>query len=75
MCLAIPARVVSLQAATAMVDLDGVRKEVSTQLLDTVAVGDYVLIHVGFALERIDAVEAARTLALFAELRALDADR
>ncbi|PIW49477.1 MAG: HypC/HybG/HupF family hydrogenase formation chaperone [Zetaproteobacteria bacterium CG12_big_fil_rev_8_21_14_0_65_54_13] len=77
MCLAVPARVESLDtaAATAMIDLDGIRKEVSTQLLDEVAVGDYVLVHVGFALERIDAVEAAKTLALFAELRARDADR
>jgi len=76
MCLAVPARVESLDTATstAMIDLDGIRKEVSTQLLDEVAVGDYVLVHVGFALERIDAVEAAKTLALFAELRAQDAD-
>ncbi|PJA32148.1 MAG: HypC/HybG/HupF family hydrogenase formation chaperone [Zetaproteobacteria bacterium CG_4_9_14_3_um_filter_53_7] len=58
----------------AMVDLDGIRKEVSTQLLDEVAVGDYVLVHVGFALERIDPVEAAKTLELFAELRAMDAE-
>ncbi|OIO74946.1 MAG: hydrogenase assembly protein HupF [Zetaproteobacteria bacterium CG1_02_53_45] len=74
MCLAVPARVDSLDPATSMaiVDLDGIRKEVSTQLLDEVAVGDYVLVHVGFALERIDPVEAAKTLALFAELRALD---
>ncbi|WP_018294365.1 HypC/HybG/HupF family hydrogenase formation chaperone [Mariprofundus ferrooxydans] len=76
MCLAVPARVESLNtaASTAMIDLDGIRKEVSTQLLDEVAVGDYVLVHVGFALERIDAVEAAKTLALFAELRAQDAE-
>jgi len=58
----------------AMVDLDGIRKEVSTRLLDEVAVGDYVLVHVGFALERIDPVEAAKTLALFAELRAMDVE-
>lgn len=75
MCLAIPARIESLAAATAMaiVDLDGIRKEVSIQLLDDVAVGDYVLVHVGFALERIDPEEAAKTLAMFAELRAMDA--
>ncbi|TLS68276.1 HypC/HybG/HupF family hydrogenase formation chaperone [Mariprofundus erugo] len=74
MCLAVPARVEALDEATAMavVSLDGIRKEVSTQLLEQVAIGDYVLIHVGFALERIDPVEAAKTLALFAELRAMD---
>lgn len=76
MCLAIPAKVESLDDATSMaiVNLDGIRKEVSTQLLDEVAIGDYVLVHVGFALERIDAHEAAKTLALFSELRALDDD-
>ena len=74
MCLAVPARVVELNGDTATVDLDGIRKETSTMLLDEVDVGDYVLIHVGYALERIDPVEAAKTLALFAELRAQDAN-
>jgi hydrogenase expression/formation protein HypC len=73
MCLAVPARVVELNGNTAIVDLDGIRKETSTLLLDEVAVGDYVLIHVGYALERIDPVEAAKTLKLFDELRAQDA--
>jgi len=76
MCLAVPTRVESLDSATAtaIVELDGIRKEVSTQLLDDVAIGDYVLVHVGFALERIDTEEAEKTLALFAELRAMDAE-
>ncbi len=67
MCLAIPVRVVELLGeATAMVDLDGIRKEISLALLDGVAVGDYVIMHVGYALARLDPEEAARTLALFA---------
>ena len=74
MCLAVPARVVELNGDSAIVDLDGIRKETSTVLLDEIAVGDYVLIHVGFALERIDPVEAAKTLKLFDELKALDAE-
>jgi len=74
MCLAVPARVIELSGDTAIVDLDGIRKETSTLLLDEVAVGDYVLIHVGYALERIDPLEAAKILALFAELRAQDAE-
>jgi hydrogenase expression/formation protein HypC len=73
MCLAVPARVVELNGDSAIVDLDGIRKETSTILLDEVAVGDYVLIHVGYALERIDPIEAAKTLKLFDELRAQDA--
>jgi hydrogenase expression/formation protein HypC len=71
MCLAIPARVVELpEEDTAIVELGGVRKEVSLALVDGVAVGDYVIVHVGFALSRLDADEAAKTLALFAEMGA-----
>jgi len=72
MCLAVPARVVELYGDNAIVDLDGIRKEISTLLLDEVAVADYVLVHVGYALERIDPIEAAKTLKLFEELRAQD---
>lgn len=70
MCLAIPARIVALDrvSETALVDLAGIQKEVSTQLLDEVEIGDYVLVHVGYALNRLNAEEAARTLALFDEL-------
>ncbi len=69
MCLAIPARVVELSGAeTAVVDLGGVRREVSLALVDDVAVGDYVIVHVGFALNKLDPEEAAKTLALFAEM-------
>lgn len=51
-----------------MVDLGGVRKEVSIDLVDDAQVDDYVIIHVGYAIGKIDPDEAARTLALFAEL-------
>jgi hydrogenase expression/formation protein HypC len=52
----------------AVVDLGGVRKEVSIDLVDDAQVDDYVIIHVGYAIGKIDPDEAARTLALFAEL-------
>lgn len=69
MCLAIPAQVVELREGdTAVVDLAGVRKEISLSLVDNVAVGDYVIVHVGYALNKLDPEEAAKTLALFAEL-------
>ena len=69
MCLAIPAQVVELRDGdNAVVDLAGVRKEISLALVDDVAVGDYVIVHVGFALNKLDPEEAAQTLALFAEL-------
>jgi len=69
MCLAIPARVAELQGNdTAVVELGGVRKQISLALVDGVSVGDYVIVHVGYALSRLDPDEAARTLALFAEI-------
>ena len=68
MCLAIPARVVALpEPDAALIDVGGVRKRVSLALLDDVAIGDYVIVHVGYALTRLDPAEAERTLALFAE--------
>jgi hydrogenase expression/formation protein HypC len=68
MCLAIPARIVELIANdSAIVDLGGVRKDVSLALVEDVAVGDYVIVHVGYALTRLDPEEAAKTLALMAE--------
>jgi len=71
MCLAMPARVVELLPNdNAMVDLGGVRKEISLSLVEDVAVGDYVILHVGYALQKLDIEEAMKTLALFAELAA-----
>ena len=66
MCLAVPAQILELDpaTATALVALDGVRRTVSVALVEDVAVGDYVLVHVGYALNKIDPEEAAQTLAL-----------
>ncbi len=69
MCLAMPARVVELLSKdNALIDLGGVRKEISLALVEDVAVGDYVILHVGYALQKLDIEEAEKTLALFAEL-------
>lgn len=73
MCLAIPARVEQLTLDnSAIVNLGGVRKEISLALVEDVAVGDYVVVHVGYALQKLDEEEAHRTLALFAEYSAMD---
>ncbi len=73
MCLAIPARVEEITGAdTAIVNLGGVRKEISLALVEEVVIGDYVIVHVGYALQKLDAAEADRTLQLFAELGELD---
>ena len=69
MCLAIPAQVVELRDNdNALVDLAGVKKEISLALVEGVAVGDYVIVHVGYALNKLDPEEAAKTLKLFAEI-------
>ncbi|MHB1188968.1 HypC/HybG/HupF family hydrogenase formation chaperone [Thiobacillus sp.] len=68
MCLAIPARVVEIAADDqAIVDLGGVRKNISLALVEDVQVGDYVIVHVGYALTRLDPEEAEKTLTLMAE--------
>lgn len=69
MCLAVPVRVERLlDNEMAVVEMDGLRKEISLALVDGVREGDYVILHVGYALTRLDPEEAERTLALFAEL-------
>ena len=69
MCLALPAHVVELLAEDqAIVDLGGVRKQISIALATEAQVGDYVIVHVGHALGVLDEAEALATLALFAEL-------
>lgn len=69
MCLAIPVRVESLiDEERALADIGGLKKEINVALLEEVAVGDYVILHVGYALNRIDPEEAERTLELFAQL-------
>ncbi|PLX99406.1 MAG: HypC/HybG/HupF family hydrogenase formation chaperone [Desulfuromonas sp.] len=65
MCLAVPMQVKKIDDQTALCEIDGVTREACLMMLDDVAVGDYVLIHAGFAIERLDADEAQRTLALF----------
>ena len=74
MCLAVPARVVSIDGLDATVDLGGVRKAISIALVPEAQLGDYVIVHVGHAIGLIDPEEAARTLELFAQMQAADAN-
>lgn len=68
MCLAIPTRIVELLPnQMAKVSLDGVIKTVSVALLEDVQIGDFVILHVGYALARIDEEEALRTLEMMVE--------
>jgi len=68
MCLAVPMKVTEIDNRTAICEVDGVRREASLMLLDDVAVGDFVLLHAGFAIEKIDPDEAEKTLAVFREV-------
>jgi hydrogenase expression/formation protein HypC len=73
MCLAIPARVAELlDGDQARIELGGVHKVISIALVDEVAVGDYLIVHVGFAIGKLDPAEAEQTLALFAQMAQLD---
>lgn len=71
MCLAVPMKLTSVDGVNAVADLDGVTRNVRVDMLDTPAVGDFVLVHAGLAIARIDENEAMETLSL---LRSLSAD-
>jgi len=69
MCLAVPVRVAAqLDESWIETEVGGVRTRVSASLIDEVAIGDYVIVHAGFAIARLDVAEAEKTLALFEEL-------
>jgi hydrogenase expression/formation protein HypC len=75
MCLAIPGRIIDVEGTTARVDFGGVTRDADLTLVPGAASGDYVLVHAGFAIQRLDEAEAEETLALFRELaESLDDD-
>lgn len=76
MCLSIPAEVVALAndgSDMATVDISGVKKQISLALVEDIAVGDYVIVHVGYALQKLNIEEAEKTLALMAGMGFLHA--
>jgi hydrogenase expression/formation protein HypC len=69
LCLAIPVRLVEVkEGATGFFEIEGVRNEVDLSLIEDAAAGDYVLVHAGFAIEKLDEEDALRTLAMFEEI-------
>ncbi len=70
MCLAVPMQVKSIEGEVARCEIDGVQREASLMMVDGIEVGDFVLIHVGFAIEKLDAEQAEETLRLFREVLA-----
>jgi hydrogenase expression/formation protein HypC len=71
MCLAVPVRVSALfEDQQAEIEVGGVRSRISLALLDDIVAGDFVIVHAGFAIARLDVVEAEKTLALFDQIAA-----
>ncbi len=69
MCVGVPMQVVSIDGSDAVAEIDGVRRQASLMLLaDEVQVGDFVIVHAGFAISRLDEEEARETLAMMREL-------
>jgi len=76
MCLAVPGQIVEIRedrgTRMATIDFDGIRKEICLAYLPDIDVGDYAIVHVGFAISKIDEVSALETLAMFQELGVLE---
>jgi len=68
MCLAIPMRVVEISGMTAVTEVDGVKRQVRLDILPEVQLGDYVLVHAGLAIARVDAQSAEETLSLLRQM-------
>jgi len=68
MCLGIPVKVMQVDGQSAVVDVGGARREISLLLLDDVRAGEWVILHAGFAIQKMDEEEAEKTLALLREL-------
>jgi hydrogenase expression/formation protein HypC len=74
MCLAIPSKIISINGDMAIVSVGGTEFEASLQLLEDVKIGDFVLTHTGFAIEKISAKEAKETLKLLREMEMIKDD-
>jgi len=72
MCLGVPAKILETSDGAAVVELGGVRREISVMLIDDVSVGEWVIVHAGFAIEKLSEAAAEQTLALFREIAESD---
>jgi hydrogenase expression/formation protein HypC len=72
MCLAIPAKIIEINNEMGTIDMEGVRREISLLLLEDASIGDYVFVHAGFAIHKIDETEALESLKVLREMAALE---
>ena len=69
MCLGVPMRIKSIDKDTALAEADGLRRRVNIGFLKNAGIGDYVIVHAGFAIEKVDEDKARETLSLFKEYK------
>ncbi len=69
MCLAIPMKVIKKDKDKAIVESNGLRRDINISLLKNVKIGNYVIVHAGFAIEKLDEMRAKETLSLFRQMR------
>jgi hydrogenase expression/formation protein HypC len=74
MCLAIPSKIVKIQDNMGVIDVEGVQREVSLLLIEGPRIGDYVIVHAGFAIQKIDEAEANESLKILREMASLGYD-
>ena len=68
MCLAVPMKVIEINGYLGMAEVGRVKREINLMLLDNVKIGDYVIVHAGSAIQKLDEVEAEKTLSLLREM-------
>ncbi|MGE0085498.1 MAG: HypC/HybG/HupF family hydrogenase formation chaperone [Desulfococcaceae bacterium] len=73
MCLAIPSKIVEISSSKAVIDVDGVQRECSLLMIEDPKIGDYVIVHAGFAIQKIDETAAQESLQLMREMADLSA--
>ncbi len=69
MCLAYPMKVIEVKKNRAIVDAEGIRREVNAEFLKNIKIGDYVMVHAGFAIEKFDEKKARETIEYFKEYK------
>jgi hydrogenase expression/formation protein HypC len=74
MCLAIPSKIVKIEDNMGIIDVEGVKKDVSLLLIEDPRVGDYVIVHAGFAIQKINDAEANESLKILREMASLGYD-
>jgi hydrogenase expression/formation protein HypC len=71
MCLAVPMRVIEIKGQEAVAEIGGVKRKANLQLVEGIQVGDYIIVHAGFAIEKLDEEDAKQTIAIFQEMERL----